>query len=60
MFLEASVMSRNRAMRPEPVPTLKGKSAKEFVKQIEQPPSTKTIEIFREAERVFNEIRKIQ
>ena len=47
-------------MRPEPVPTLKGKSAKEFVKQISQPPSDKTIEIFREAERVFAEIRKIQ
>ena len=46
-------------MRPEPVPTLKGKSAKEFVKLLEKPLSAKTIEIFKEAERVFKEIKRI-
>jgi hypothetical protein len=47
-------------MRPEPVPTLKGKSAKEFVKLLDKPLSAKTIAIFKEAERVFNEVRRIE
>lgn len=29
-------------VRPEPVPTLKGKYAKEFMKQMERPPSVET------------------
>lgn len=47
-------------MRKEPVPTLKGKSAKEFVKLLEKPASAKTVAIFKEAERVFNEIKRIE
>lgn len=47
-------------MRPEPAPTLKGKCAKEFVKQMEQPPSAETIRIFKEAEQVSKKIEQVR
>jgi len=45
-------------MRPEPLPTLKGKCAKEFVKQVERPLSPEEIEIFKEADKVFKAIKQ--
>lgn len=47
-------------VRPEPAPTLKGKCAKEFVKQMERPPSVETIRIFKEAERVSRKIKQVK
>lgn len=47
-------------MRPEPLPTLKGKCAKEFMKQVEKPLSPENIEIFKEADKVFKAIKQIK
>jgi hypothetical protein len=44
-------------MRPEPLPALKGKSGKEFIKQVERPLSPSELETFRKAERVFKGIK---
>ena len=44
-------------MRPEPLPVLKGKSAKEFMKQVAKPLSQKDLETFKKAERVFKGIK---
>jgi hypothetical protein len=47
-------------MRPEPVPTLRGRHAREFAKQIEQPPSAQTIQIFEEAKEVSRKIKQVR
>lgn len=44
-------------MRPESAPILKGKQAREFVKQIEKPLTPEQLKIFQEADRVFQAIK---
>jgi len=44
-------------MRPEPLPVLKGKSAKEFMKQVAKPSSQRDLETFKKAEKVFKGIK---
>ena len=43
---------------PEPVPTLTGKAAKQFLKQIEQPPTEKQKQIWKEADEVYRKIKR--
>jgi len=45
-------------MRPDPLPVLKGKSAEEFVKQVEKPLNQKQLETFKKAEKVFKTIKQ--
>jgi hypothetical protein len=47
-------------MRPEPAPVLTGKCAKEFVKRVEAPPTQKSIDIFKEAEKIRKAIRQTE
>lgn len=47
-------------MRPEHPPVLTGKCAKEFVRRVEAPPSQRSIELFKEAERVHRAIKEIK
>jgi hypothetical protein len=47
-------------MRPEPAPVLTGKCAKEFVKRVEAPPSSKNLEIFKEAEKVYKSTKQVK
>ena len=44
-------------MRPEPIPPLKGKDAKKFLKEIEKPISSQDYAIFRKAEKVYKSIK---
>jgi hypothetical protein len=44
--------------KPEPTPTLKGKDAKAFLKQIKEPPTEKQKAIFVEADRVYDAIQR--
>jgi hypothetical protein len=45
-------------MRPENAPVLKGKCAREFVKQTGKPLSKEQLSIFKEADRVFEAIKQ--
>lgn len=45
-------------MRPDPLPVLKGKSAEEFVKQVEKPLSKKQLATFKKAEEVYKTIKQ--
>jgi len=45
-------------MRPDPLPTLKGKCAKEFERIIAKPISKKELETFRKAKEVFKGIKR--
>jgi hypothetical protein len=47
-------------MKPEPMPVLKGKCAKEFVKRVEKPLSPEKVEIFKEADEVFKAIKPVK
>jgi hypothetical protein len=47
-------------MRPEPAPVLTGKCAKEFVKRVEALPSSKNLEIFKEAEEICKSIKQVK
>lgn len=44
-------------MRPENAPVLKGNCAKEFIKKIEQPLSTKQLKTFEVADKIFEAIQ---
>lgn len=44
-------------MRPESAPVLKGESAKLFSKKIEQPLSERQLNIYVEADKVYNAIK---
>lgn len=44
-------------MKPEPLPVLKGKCAKEFMKQVAKPPTNKDVRTFQKAEEVFKGIK---
>lgn len=45
-------------MRPEPSPVLKGKCAKEFMKEVEKPLKPRDIKTFKEADRIFEAIKE--
>ena len=44
--------------KPEPIPTLKGKAAKEFLKKIKEPPTETQKAIWAEADRVYATIKQ--
>ena len=44
-------------MKPKPLPVLKGKCAREFMKQVAKPPTQKDVETFQKAEEVFRNIK---
>lgn len=46
-------------MRPEPIPHLKGKAAKEFEKKVAEPSSEATIKTFQKARKVYAEIKQL-
>jgi hypothetical protein len=47
-------------MKPEPVPVLNGKCAKEFVKQVEAPLNPEKLKIFKEADEIYKAIKKVK
>ena len=47
-------------MLPEPVPTLEGKEAKRFIREIQKPPSKKDLATFAKAEKVYRNIKPIK
>ena len=47
-------------MRPDPLPVLTGKCAKEFEKEIAKPIDAKTVEIFQKAMEVYKGIKKVK
>jgi hypothetical protein len=44
--------------RPEPIPTIKGKTAKEFLKKIKEPPTEEQKAIWAEADKVYSQIKR--
>ena len=57
-FLIGIITLGENMTKPQPIPTLKGKAAKEFLKKIKEPPTEKQKAIWAEADRVYASIKR--